>query len=216
MFGSEEPYGPADICYLVKETQSKGFLGIGGKKVTKYGSYHHVYGLDTSNIAYISAYISKFIQKMNPGQYKITQSIFCTFDYFLEKDLRILIKFPGGVRKVFYIDDQEAIEANTDELRTVFLSSLIRSWKASTANTNSVFLEEVNNIDTFNFLIECIHFIVKGMYKINLCLDNTEMKYHNYKSKLTVLLDCVIKFFMNTRRFNIAIFNFSKRKIILV
>jgi hypothetical protein len=164
MNGSDEPFGPPDICYLVKESQSKGFLGIGGKKVTKFGSFHYVFGLDTSNIAYISAYISKFIQKliMTSSQSKITQSIFCVFDYFLEKDLRILIKFPGGVRKVFYIDDQQAIEANTDDLRTVFLSSLIRCWHIGNVNNNSLYLEEINNIDSFNYLIECVHYIVKG------------------------------------------------------
>lgn len=162
MNSSDEPLGPPDICYLVKETQSKSFLGIGGKKVNKFGSFHYVYGLDTSNIAYISAYISKFIQKLNSSQNKITQSIFCVFDYFLEKDLRILIKFPGGVRKVFYIDDQQAIEANTEDLRTVFLSSLLRSWKIKSVNHNSLYLEEINNIDTFNYLLECVHFIVRG------------------------------------------------------
>ena len=107
----EEPLGPPDICYLVKETQNKGFLGFGTKKNVKIGCYHYVYGIDTSNIAYISAYISKYIQKLNLTNCKISQSIFCVFDYFLEKDLRILIKLPGGVRKVFFIDDQQAIEA---------------------------------------------------------------------------------------------------------
>src|SRR5690349_17698193 len=103
---SDEPFGPPDICYIVKESQSKGFLGIGGKKTTKVGAYHYVYGLDTSNVAYISTYILIYIKKLNiPSNIKITQSIFCIFDYFLEKDLRILIKFPGGNRKVFYIDD---------------------------------------------------------------------------------------------------------------
>jgi len=167
---SDEVFGPGDICYLVKETQSKGFLGMGGRKISKVGNYHYVYGLDTSNIAYISAYISKFIQKLNITGCKITQSIFCVFDYFLEKDLRILIKFPGGVRKVFYIDDQQAIEANTDDLRTVFLSTLIRSWKVKNVNANSIYLEEVNNLDCFNYLIECIHYMVKGIKNLKIIL----------------------------------------------
>lgn len=198
---TDEPYGPPDICYLVKETQSKGFLGLGSKKVTKFGSYHYVYGLDTSNIAYISAYISKFIQKLNTNTFKITQSIFCIFDYFLEKDLRILIKFPGGVRKVFYIDDQQAIEANTDDLRTVYLSSLIRCWTLNDIKSNSLHIEEVNNLESFNYMVDCIHYLVK---------DTTEYKYINFHKKLGKLFDYLIKFLMNTRRFNIAIFNFSK------
>lgn len=204
MTGSEEPFGPPDICYLVKESQGKSFFGFGTKKVSKYGSYHYIFGLDTSNIAFISAYISKFIQKLNQTSkeaYKVTQSIFCVFDYFLEKDLRILIKFPGGIRKVFYIDDQQAIEANTDELRTVYLSSLIRAWNSTSVNNNCMYLEEVNNIDSFNYLVDSIQQLIK---------ENAEYKYPNLRVKIQVLLDCFIKFLMNSRRFNIAIINFSK------
>jgi hypothetical protein len=163
---SEEKFGPGDICYLVKEIQTKSFLGLAGKKVSKIGSYHYVYGLDTSNIAYISAYISKFIQKLNLTNTKVTQSIFCVFDYFTDKDLRILIKFPGGVRKIFYIDDQEAIEANVDELRTVFLSSILRSWNLKKINNNDLCLEELNNIDSFNYMNESINLLVKGMINL--------------------------------------------------
>ena len=32
---SDEPLGPPDICYLVKESQAKGFLGIKTKKITR-------------------------------------------------------------------------------------------------------------------------------------------------------------------------------------
>ena len=41
---SSDPLGPPDICYLVKEIQSKGFFGLKTKKITKTGSYHYVYG----------------------------------------------------------------------------------------------------------------------------------------------------------------------------
>jgi hypothetical protein len=159
---ADEPYGPPDICYVVKESQSKNFLGFGSKKVSKIGSYHYVYGLDTSNLAYISAYISKYIQKQNTKDYKITQAIFCIFDYFLEKDLRILIKFPGGIKKVFYIDDQQAIEANPDELRTVYLSTIIRAWNIEWMNNNSIYLDEMGSVDTFNYVRDCIKFLIKS------------------------------------------------------
>lgn len=159
---NEEPLGPPDICYTVKESTNKGFLGFGNKKSVKIGCYHYVYGIDTSNIAYISAYISKFIQKLNLTNCKISQSIFCVFDYFLEKDLRILIKLPGGVRKVFFIDDQQAIEATNEDLRTSFLSSMLRAWNASETNPNSLYLEEINNTATFNYLCESINILLKG------------------------------------------------------
>lgn len=159
---NEEPLGPPDICYLVKESTNKGFLGFGSKKSVKIGCYHYVYGIDTSNIAYISAYISKYIQKLNLTNCKISQSIFCVFDYFLEKDLRILIKLPGGVRKVFFIDDQQAIEATNEDLRTSFLSSMLRAWNSSEVNPNSLYLEEIYNTSTFNYLCESINMLLKG------------------------------------------------------
>ena len=54
-----------DLCYLVKETQTKKILNIlsKNKKITKTGLYHYVYGLNTSNVALISAYISKYNSK---------------------------------------------------------------------------------------------------------------------------------------------------------
>ena len=199
------PYGPPDICYIVKESQSKGFLSFNSKKHSKIGSYHYVYGLDTSNLAYISAYISKYIQKVNTKEYKITQSIFCIFDYFLEKDLRILLKFPGGIRKVFYIDDQQAIEANPEELKTVYLSSIIRALSVEKININSIYLDEINNIDSFNYIKDAIRILIK---------ENSEFKYPNFKVKISVLLDYFIKYLINTRRFNFTIIYFNECNII--
>jgi len=161
-------YGPPDICYLVKETHKKGFLGMGSKKVSKIGAYHYIYGLDTSNIACISAYISKYIQKSTNSNYKIVQSIFCVYDFFMEKDLRLLIKFPGGIKKIFYIDDQQAIEANINELRTVYLSTILRSWNLNQVNSNSIYLEELSNIDSFNYMIESINYIMQGSLVFNI------------------------------------------------
>ena len=203
---SDETYGPADICYLVKESQNKGFLGLGAKKVSRQGCYHHIYGLDTSNIAYVSAYISKYISKntvnsKEKDSVKIIQSIFCVFDYFLEKDLRILIKFPGGIKKVFFIDDQQAIEANTEDLRTVYLSSLMRSWTIKSTNNNCIYLEELNTLDSFNFVFEWITHFLK---------ENPDFKYPNFKSKLQKFIECFFYYLKSTRRFNISISFFSK------
>ena len=79
-----------DLCYLVKETQTKKILNIlsKNKKIIKTGLYHYIYGLNTSNVALISAYISKYIQKKhNKINYRITQSIFCIFDFFFLKKI---------------------------------------------------------------------------------------------------------------------------------
>jgi hypothetical protein len=209
---ADEPHGPADICYIVKESQSKNFLGFGSKKISKVGSYHYVYGLDTSNLAYISAYISKYIQKQTQSNFKVTQAIFCIFDYFLEKDLRILIKFPGGIKKIFYIDDQQAIEANPDELRTVYLSTIIRSWNIDRVNNHSIYLEEISHVDSFNFIKDSIKALVKSNLLLTIDNSNSEFKYTNIKTKMAVLLDGYIKYLMNTRRFNYAIMFFNERK----
>ena len=194
-----------DLCYLVKETQSKNFINIlsKSKKPIPIGLYHYIYGLNTSNVALISAYITKYIQKKhNQTNYRITQSIFCVFDFFFEKDLRILIKFPGGVKKIFYIDDTEATEVKGDGLKTAFLSSILRMWCFNQNNVpnNAIFMEEVNNIETFDYLCECIEWLVLNQEKTGI-FNNQKIKY---------IIKYFMKFLISTRRFTFAIAFFNK------
>ena len=194
-----------DLCYLVKETQTKKILNIlsKNKKIIKTGLYHYIYGLNTSNVALISAYISKYIQKKhNQTNYRIVQSVFCIFDFFFEKDLRILIKFPGGIKKIFYIDDSEATEVQAEGLRTAFLSSVLRIWSFNQNNVpnNALFLEEVNNIQTFDYLCECIEWLIINQAKTHI---------FNIK-KINYLLKYFIKYLLSTRRYTFAISFFNK------
>ena len=194
-----------DLCYLVKETQTKKILNIlsKNKKIIKTGLYHYIYGLNTSNVALISAYISKYIQKKhNQTNYRIVQSVFCIFDFFFEKDLRILIKFPGGIKKIFYIDDSEATEVQAEGLRTAFLSSVLRIWSFNQNNVpnNALFLEEVNNIQTFDYLCECIEWLIINQAKTH--LFNIE--------KINYILKYFIKYLLSTRRYTFAISFFNK------
>ena len=194
-----------DLCYLVKETQSKNFINIlsKSKKPILVGLYHYIYGLNASNVALISAYITKYIQKKhNQNNYRITQSIFCVFDFFFEKDLRILIKFPGGVKKIFYIDDTEATEVQGDGLKTAFLSSILRMWCFNQNNVpkNALFMEEVNNIETFDYLCECIEWLVLNQEKTG--IFNTQ--------KIKYIIKYFLKFLISTRRFTFAIAFFNK------
>ena len=194
-----------DLCYLVKETQTKKILNIlsKNKKIVKTGLYHYVYGLNTSNVALISAYISKYIQKKHhPANYRIIQSVFCIFDFFFEKDLRILIKFPGGVKKIFYIDDSEATEVQPEGLRTAFLSSVLRMWCFNQNNVpnNALFLEEINNVQTFDYLCECIEWLIINQAKTR--LFNVE--------KINYVLKYFIKYLLSTRRYTFAISFFNK------
>ena len=194
-----------DLCYLVKETQTKKILNIlsKNKKIVKTGLYHYVYGLNTSNVALISAYISKYIQKKhNQTNYRIIQSVFCIFDFFFEKDLRLLIKFPGGVKKIFYIDDAEATEVQAEGLRTAFLSSILRMWCFNQNNVpnNALFLEEINNIQTFDYLCECIEWLIINQVKTH--IFNIE--------KINYILKYFIKYLLSTRRYTFAISFFNK------
>ena len=194
-----------DLCYLVKETQTKNILNILSKpkKPIITGLYHYIYGLNTSNVALISAYITKYIHKKhNKINYRITQSVFCVFDFFFEKDLRILIKFPGGVKKIFYIDDTEASEVQGDSLKTAFLSSILRIWsfKQNYIRQNEIFMEEINNEETFNYLCECVEWLVLNQEKTGI---------FNIK-KITYFLKYFMKFLISTRRFTFAISFFNK------
>ena len=194
-----------DLCYLVKETQAKKILNIlsKNKKIIKTGLYHYIYGLNTSNVALISAYISKYIQKKhNQTNYRIIQSVFCIFDFFFEKDLRILIKFPGGVKKIFYIDDSEATEVQAEGLRTAFLSSVLRLWCFNQNNVpnNALFLEEVNNIQTFDYLCECIEWLIINQAKTHL------FNIH----KINYILKYFVKYLLSTRRYTFTISFFNK------
>ena len=194
-----------DLCYLVKETQTKNILNIlsKAKKPVITGLYHYVYGLNTSNVALISAYITKYIQKKhNQINYRITQSVFCVFDFFFEKDLRILIKFPGGVKKIFYIDDAEATEVQGDGLKTAFLSSILRIWSFNQNNVpkNAIFMEEINNVETFNYLCECIEWLILNQEKTGIFKNK----------KIIYFLKYFMKFLLSTRRFTFAISFFNK------
>ena len=194
-----------DLCYLVKETQSKNILNMlsKNKKITKTGLYHYVYGLNTSNVAFISAYVLKFIQKNHKQtNYRIIQSVFSVFDFFLEKDLRILIKFPGGVKKYFYIDDTEATEAQSEGLRTAFLSSILRIWyfNQNNVSTNVLLLEEINNVQTFDYLCESIEWLI-----------STQIKLHLFdQQKVNLMLRYFNKYLITTRRYNYIITFFNK------
>ena len=165
---NDEYLGPSDLCYLSKECKNKTFLGLGSKKVLKQGDYHYVFGLDTSNVAYISAYISKYLSKGETNHtthsFKTVQAIFCVFDYFIGKDLRMLVKFPGGVRSIYYIDGKNPVESDTENLQTIFISSLLRCLDAKEIKPSSMYLDDISGLSTFNFMIEClVKLINKGI-----------------------------------------------------
>jgi hypothetical protein len=68
----------------------------------------------------------------------IIQAIFCSYDIFIEKDFRKIFKYPGGFDKFyFYNGSQNDYEVTEDELRTIYLSTILKSWIFNGENINN-------------------------------------------------------------------------------
>jgi hypothetical protein len=131
--------------------------------------------------------------------------VFCSYDIFIEKDFRIIFKYPGGFDKFyFYNGHQNDYDVTEDELRTIFLSSILRSWNYIGDNSylnNSIFLEEIKNNSNFNSLIDSIIYIL---------VERLEFKYPNLERKIGLLLHWFLKYLMHTRRYSFILTYFSK------
>ena len=165
---------------------------------------------------FINEYIEKQrnymkYQKDNPDLEKlknteITKAIFCSYDIFMEKDFRIIFKYPDGFDKFYFYDGNKVdFDITEDELRTIYLSTILRAWNYNEENNNNknniIFLEEIQNNKNFNSLIDSIIFIL---------IERLEYKYPNLEKKLGILLYWFIKYLMNTRRYSFILSYFSK------
>ena len=228
--------GPPDIIYFVREPiKQYSYFGFKSKSHQKYkqqtiskkfGTYHYIYGIDTSNMMSVANYINEYIDKQRKyfkkynnnllvendnlkytqlNNSKIVQAVFCSYDVFIEKDFRIIFKFPGGFDKFyFYNGHQNDYDVTEDELRTIFLSSILRAWNYNGENSNinnSIFLEEIKNNNNFNSLIDSIIYIL---------VERLEFKYPNLERKTGLLLYWFVKFLMHTRRYSFILTYFSK------
>ena len=227
--------GPPDIIYFVREPlKHHSYFGFKSKSSQKYkqqvlsknfGTYHYIFGIDTSNMTSVANYINDYIDKQKKYFKKcinnslfiendnvkfsriknstIIQAIFCSYDVFIEKDFRIIFKFPGGFDKFyFYNGNQNDYDVTEDELRTIFLSTVLRSWNYNGQNSNNaIFLEEIKSNNNFNSLIDSIIYIL---------VERLEYKYPNLERKLGVLLYWFVKYLMHTRRYSFILTYFSK------
>jgi hypothetical protein len=230
--------GPPDLIYFVREPVKQysyfGFKSKSHQKLKqpnlskKFGTYHYIYGIDTSNMMSVANYINdyidkqkKFFKKYNNNNFliennnnqkynqlknsTIIQAVFCSYDIFIEKDFRIIFKYPGGFDKFyFYNGHQNDYDVTEDELRTIFLSSILRSWNYIGDNSylnNSIFLEEIKNNSNFNSLIDSIIYIL---------VERLEFKYPNLERKIGLLLHWFLKYLMHTRRYSFILTYFSK------
>ena len=210
--------GPPDILYFVREPFKKSYKKNSQNK--KFGSYIYIYGMDTSNLFSLEKYINTYIEaqkhffKNNTNELinekikysKITKSIFCSYDFFIEKDFRIIFNYPEGFDRFYFFNGiKNDYDITEDELRTIFLSSVIRAWNYNTENyigkNNTIFLEEIKNNENFNALIDSIIFIL---------IERLDYKYPNLEKKLSILFYWFSKYLMSTRRYSFILTYFSK------
>ena len=212
--------GLPDILYLVREPIKKNSK----KKLQnkKFGSYLYIYGMDTSNLFNLEKFINNYkdIQKKlfrnNKNELniindkiknsKITKAVFCSYDFFIEKDFRIIFNYPEGFDRFYFFNgSKNDYEITEDELRTIFLSSVLRSWNFIPENNsfqkNAIFLEEIKDNENFNALIDSIIYIL---------IERLEYKYPNLDKKLSILFFWFSKYLMSTRRFSFILTYFSK------
>ena len=192
-----------------------------------FGSFIYIYGIDTSNLFSLENYINKY-KEMQEKFFKIKnnvksisttfhriknseiiKAVFCSYDFFMEKDFRIIFNYPEGFDKFYFYDGiKNDYNIGEDELRTIFLSSVLRTWNFNIENSfiknnnnNIIFLEEIKNIENFNALIDSIIFIL---------IERLEYKYPNLEKKLSILFFWFIKYLMDTRRYSFILTYFSK------
>ena len=194
----------------------------------KFGSYLYIYGMDTSNLFSVENYINTYIEQQKKfyelydlnnsnnalnetiKNSVVTKAVFCSYDFFIEKDFRIIFNFPDGFDKFYFFDGKiNDYNITEDELRTIFLSSILRSENFNLINDNKnnyskknfVFLEEIKNNDNFNALIDSIIYIL---------VEKLEYKYPNLEKKLSIFFYWFFKYLMSTRRYSFILTYFSK------
>ena len=194
----------------------------------KFGSYLYIYGMDTSNLFSVENYINTYIEQQKKfyelydlnnsnnalnetiKNSVVTKAVFCSYDFFIEKDFRIIFNFADGFDKFYFFDGKiNDYNITEDELRTIFLSSILRSWNFNLINDNKnnyskknfVFLEEIKNNDNFNALIDSIIYIL---------VEKLEYKYPNLEKKLSIFFYWFFKYLMSTRRYSFILTYFSK------
>lgn len=139
-------YGPPDLCYLIKEKKvSSGF----SSKLVKQASFHHIYGFDTQSAATIAAYIF-FLSEQIDKRCKITQGIFCCYDFINKVDVRVHVTIPGGIKS--YTIDESGNSKSQIDWQYVFLSSSVRSFVAEPVYVAKV-LNEVPTPQHLNDLL---------------------------------------------------------------
>ena len=184
--------------------------------------------MDTSNLFSVENYINTYIEQQKKfyelydlnnsnnalnetiKNSVVTKAVFCSYDFFIEKDFRIIFNFPDGFDKFYFFDGKiNDYNITEDELRTIFLSSILRSWNFNLINDNKnnyskknfVFLEEIKNNDNFNALIDSIIYIL---------VEKLEYKYPNLEKKLSIFFYWFFKYLMSTRRYSFILTYFSK------
>lgn len=147
-------FGPADLCYLVKEHKG-GILS----PTTRSGYFHHVYGVDCSSSASVAVYINTLIKNQETvgwtkkKSHKIIKAIFCIFDIVLRRDVRVEISIPGGTHVYAVDEENKKSPISGAQWNFVFMSSILRSFHPQPAPA-LVIVTELENKSLFkDFLL---------------------------------------------------------------
>ena len=142
----KQPGRLPDIIYILRETTSFSLLGKGS--LQRAASYFFVYGFPTYDVNLLSVYISK-IKGNSKNSKDIKKIIFCSHCLFSQMDCRILFNFPGGMQKIFFVNEKEATQVSTDNLIGPYFSSLLSYWTLSETNENTAYFQENETIDFY-------------------------------------------------------------------
>eukprot|EP01135_Chromosphaera_perkinsii_P000264 Nk52_evm33s62 gene=Nk52_evmTU33s62 len=137
--GGFDNMGPPDLCHIRKNLdQSSALIKA---KVTELGSYHYVYGLDTSTPASIAAYFNSLYYAQGKGSWKLQSGTYCCYNAFTRTDVRVEVTMPGSVNT--YAIDQNGQRYKTDE----------RTWHEVTI---CAVIRAKNPPSPFKFHIDCL------------------------------------------------------------
>lgn len=197
LISEHEGFGPPDCCYLIKEHKG-GFM----KASQRWGSFHYVYGVDTSSSASIAVYINQLINNIEAdGWYKksckISKAIFCIYDIVLKRDVRVEISIPGGTHVYAVTQDNEKqpiTGVNEPQWNFVFISSILRSLEPKKSSHIKI-ISEIDSKELYQDFIIVASNLYKNGYgkRFGEVLDRV-------KDGSSILLNKISEYLISKRR----------------
>eukprot|EP01111_Echinosteliopsis_oligospora_P009000 TRINITY_DN2554_c1_g1_i2.p1 TRINITY_DN2554_c1_g1~~TRINITY_DN2554_c1_g1_i2.p1 ORF type:complete len:884 (+),score=280.92 TRINITY_DN2554_c1_g1_i2:99-2750(+) len=131
--------GLPDLVVLMKDYSPPKMLIPGIIKAQKFSYYHWTQGIDVSSSAAIAAYFGALLesqekQNFGRGTFKIEKCVYCSYNAFRRRDLRVEIKVPDnphtkhGFEIQVYSVDVNNYRHDIDELfwKETYISAMLR------------------------------------------------------------------------------------------